>query len=432
VRTSCRERLGPHCRTVQDVARVLDVLKGYDPDDPITATNIGKIPDAPYASFADRTSLAGKRIGIIREFMVDFAPLYGGTPLDRDSIRVMNEAIDALRAAGAEVVESINQRDCQLYFACGDAAIPDMSPGIQDVIDELMPVLEPSFVGPTTPAGAWPVLSRLVPSFLLPGTFTRFIDYCVALFFDHSLFPAAPAEPSVANVVNLRRLNDTPLGTFNEGQYTFDRYLRKRGDANIKTSADLRDLDLTCTAAKLDAGQCVIPSGKAVAAYVEKLSSFPSNSGTQLDTPGEAAHLFRQQALREIVLQVMAANHLDALAYPYETIPSNILTGVNSVAVPVVESRPNRGWNAFTDVTGLPDIVVPGGYTTEVYDQLPGTTGFGPSDYVRREVSLPFGICFQGRPFDEGGLLEIASAFESTTQHRHSPPDFTAKVPGEP
>jgi amidase len=427
-----RERLGPHCRTVQDVARVLDVLKGYDPEDPITATSIGRIPDAPYASFADRTSLAGKRIGIIREFMVDFAPLYGGTPIDRDSIRVANEAIDALRAAGAEVVESINERDCALYFACGDPAIPDMKPSIQDVIDELLPVVEPSFVGPDGPAGTWPLASRLIPSFLLPAAFTRFIDYYVALFFDHALFPAAPTEPSVANVVNLRRLNDTPSGSFSEGQYTFDRYLRKRGDANIETSADLRDLDLTCTAAKLEAGTCVIPSGKAVAAYVEKLSSFPSNSGTSLDTPGEAAHLFRQQALREIVLQVMAANHLDALAYPYETVPQNIVTGVNAVTVPQVESRPNRGWNAFTDVSGLPDIVVPAGYTTEVYDRLPGTSGFAPADYVRREVTLPFGMCFHGRPFDEAGLLEIASAFEWATQQRHAPPDFTGKVPGEP
>ncbi len=427
-----RERLGPHCRTVQDVARVLDVLKGYDPEDPITAINVGKLPAAPYASFADRTSLAGKRIGIIREFMVDFAPLYGGTPLDRDSIRVMNEAIDAMRAAGAEVVESVNQRDCQLYFACGDPTIPDMSPSIQDVIDELLPVLEPSFVGPGDPAGAWPVLSRLISSFALPPPYTRFIDYFVALFFDHALFPDAATEPSSDDVVNLRRLNDTPSGAFSEGQYTFDRYLRKRGDANIQTSADLRDLDLTCTAAKLEAGLCTIPSGKAIATYVEKISSLPSNSGTRLDTPGQAAHLFRQQALREIVLQVMAANHLDALAYPYETIPSNIITGVNSVTVPTVESRPNRGWNAFTDVSGLPDITVPAGYTTEVYDRLPGTSGFSPSDYVRREVTLPFGICFHGRPLDEPGLLEIASAFEWTTQQRHAPPDFTDKVPGEP
>lgn len=128
----------------------------------------------------------------------------------------------------------------------------------------------------------------------------------------------------------------------------------------------------------------------------------------------------------------MADNQLDALAYPYETVPSNIVTGVNAVAVPQVESRPNRGWNAFTDVSGLPDVVVPGGYTTEVWDRLPGTPGTTIADYVRREVELPFGICFHGRPFSEPTLLEIASGYEAVTHHRKAPADFTAKVPGEP
>ena len=63
-------------------------------------------------------------------------------------------------------------------------------------------------------------------------------------------------------------------------------------------------------------------------------------------------------------------------------------------------------------------------------DQLPDTTGFGPSDYWRREGTQPFGICFEGRPFDEGGLPEIAPAYELTTEQRHAPPDFTTKVPG--
>ncbi len=427
-----RERLGPHCRTVEDVARVLDVLKGYDPRDPITAAQVGETPSDSYVEFAKGRRLTGKRIGIIREFMVDFASLYGGTPIDTDSVAVMNQAIADLQAAGAEVVESINTRDCALFGACGDPSIPDMSPSIQDAIELVLPTAEPSLIGPSTPAGAWPTTAQLVQNFPLPAPFSRFIDYFVAMFFDPSLFPHADAETSSAKVVNLRRLNDTPSGEFTEGQYTFLRYLADRGDANITSIADLRDLDLSCTAAKLDAGQCAIPSGKGVATYVEKIPSLPSDNGTRLDAPGEAAHLFRQEALREIILKVLADNHLDALAYPYETVPSNIVTGVNAVTVPVVESRPNRGWNAFTDASGLPDIVVPGGYTTEVYDRIPGTPGLAPADYVRREVTLPFGICFHGRPFDEPTLLEIASGYEAYTRHRMAPPGFTGKVAGEP
>lgn len=427
-----RERLGPHCRTVEDVARVLDVLKGYDPRDPITAAQVGQTPAGSYVDFAKGARLTGKRIGIIREFMVDFASLYGGTPIDTNSIAVMNQAIADLKAAGADVVESVNTRDCALFGACGDPNIPDMSPSIQDAIELLLPTAEPSFVGPSTPTGVWPTTAQLVANFPLPAPFSRFIDYFVAVFFDPSLFPHVESETASAKVVNVRRLNDTPTGEFTEGQYTFLRYLIDRGDANIATIADLRDLDLTCTAAKLAAGQCVIPSGKGVATYVEKIPSLPTDTGTRLDTPGQAAHLFRQDALHQIILKVMADNHLDALAYPYETVPSNIVTGVNSVTVPVVESRPNRGWNAFTDASGLPDITVPAGFMTEVYDRIPGTPGLSPADYVRREVTLPFGICFHGRPFDEPTLLQIASGYEAFTHHRTPPADFTGKVPGEP
>src|SRR5215813_4080999 len=37
--------LGPMARTVKDLARLLDVMAGYDPEDPITARGVGHIPD---------------------------------------------------------------------------------------------------------------------------------------------------------------------------------------------------------------------------------------------------------------------------------------------------------------------------------------------------------------------------------------------------
>jgi Asp-tRNA(Asn)/Glu-tRNA(Gln) amidotransferase A subunit family amidase len=143
-----RERLGPHCRTVKDIAIVLDAIAGYDPGDPITAASVGRIPGSGYAAYVNKKGLVGKRIGIIREFMTPFSVA------DDDSIRVMNQAIADMKAAGAEVVESVNDRDCHLFGACGDPTIPDMNPTIQDTIEELLPYLEPSFVGPTEPAGA--------------------------------------------------------------------------------------------------------------------------------------------------------------------------------------------------------------------------------------------------------------------------------------
>jgi amidase len=117
-----RERYGPECRTVEDLARILDVIRGYDAKDPITATQMGYTPDVPLYEFAQKKSLAGKRIGIIREFMPNI------TVNDADSIRVFNEeVIPTLRAAGAELVESINPRDIAMGWATDDPNIPNMS-----------------------------------------------------------------------------------------------------------------------------------------------------------------------------------------------------------------------------------------------------------------------------------------------------------------
>ena len=159
-------------------------------------------------------------------------------------------------------------------------------------------------------------------------------------------------------------------------------------------------------------------------------------SGLTLDTQGEANHLFRMQAIREIVARIMADNHLDALVYPYETIPSKILTGTaGSIAWLSYDGRPNRGYNSFTDASGLPDIGVPAGFTKVVYDRTTRETSTEnlaltpPS--VRREVTLPFSVQFLGRPWSEPVLLEIASAFERARGPRGAPPDF-GPIPGEP
>src|SRR5262249_57481439 len=85
-------------------------------------------------------------------------------------------------------------------------------------------------------------------------------------------------------------------------------------------------------------------------------------NGPSLDTQGEANHLFRMQAIREIIARVLADNDLDALAYPYETIPSKLITGGSeTIGWLTYDGRPNRGYNAFTDGSGLPDIGVPAG-----------------------------------------------------------------------
>ncbi len=58
--------VGPMCRTVEDAARMLEVMAGYDPADSLTRYSEGKIP-ASYTQFLTKGSLKGARIGVLRE-----------------------------------------------------------------------------------------------------------------------------------------------------------------------------------------------------------------------------------------------------------------------------------------------------------------------------------------------------------------------------
>ena len=60
--------LGPMARTVTDLAKLLDVMVGYDPDDPVTARGVGRVRQS-FTQFLDKDGLRGKRIGVLRESM---------------------------------------------------------------------------------------------------------------------------------------------------------------------------------------------------------------------------------------------------------------------------------------------------------------------------------------------------------------------------
>jgi len=87
---------GPIGRCVADVACVMDVLAGYDPDDPLTARSVGKTPPT-YVDALDATALRGKRLGLLRGFQ--------GTEARHAEVNLaVSRAVEAMRAGGAEVV----------------------------------------------------------------------------------------------------------------------------------------------------------------------------------------------------------------------------------------------------------------------------------------------------------------------------------------
>ncbi len=65
--------VGPMCRSVEDATKVLQSMTGYDPEDPVTKNNKGKIPEN-YTQFLNENGLKGARIGVLRELTQDIHP----------------------------------------------------------------------------------------------------------------------------------------------------------------------------------------------------------------------------------------------------------------------------------------------------------------------------------------------------------------------
>jgi len=106
--------LGPMARTVTDLAKLLDVMVGYDPEDPVTARGVGHVPES-YTKFLDKNGLKGARLGILRESMG-----LGSEP-DSDDFKkideVFNKAIGELKTAGAVLVDPVVIPDLKALLA---------------------------------------------------------------------------------------------------------------------------------------------------------------------------------------------------------------------------------------------------------------------------------------------------------------------------
>jgi len=88
---------GPMARTVYDVALALGYMTGVDPKDPLTSTSAGLF-HKDYTQFLKKDALKGVRLGVIRDF----------TGTDPEVDRVFNEALKALEAQGAVLVDQLN------------------------------------------------------------------------------------------------------------------------------------------------------------------------------------------------------------------------------------------------------------------------------------------------------------------------------------
>ncbi|HUK33122.1 MAG TPA: amidase, partial [Vicinamibacterales bacterium] len=354
-------RVGPMCRTVADTARILDAIAGYDPKDPYTAASVGRTPATSYLDATSSRSLTGLRIGVVREYLNRKLLAQA----DAESIAIVERAVDVLKTLGATVVD----------------------PG---------------------PGGALfqQCITRAAPE-LLSSAFTA--QY-------RTLFPAnASGQPEGDQIATLVDMHANPSrvpdaftlrslgGGFNvtgEDKYEINRYLRERGDANIKTNADL-------IAKGTFYDDPNFPNRRAAREQAERATAFDTS-----------ARMHTRFALQTLLMQCMAEQKLDALVAPMSTVPPRKLL---SPREPASNGRTPIGWSMIGQ-QGFPIIDVPAGFTTTVWDRERAgseTRLVGPVP-----ATLPVGVDFIARPFGEPLLFRIAAAYEAATKHRRSPEDF--------
>ena len=106
-----QDTAGPITRTVGDAARMLEVMVGYDPDDPVTATGVGQVPEGGYVSHLDEDGLEGARIGVVRQFFDLSEPRGSVVDAHEGVLSVVEDAIEEIAGAGATVVDPVDVMD---------------------------------------------------------------------------------------------------------------------------------------------------------------------------------------------------------------------------------------------------------------------------------------------------------------------------------
>jgi Asp-tRNA(Asn)/Glu-tRNA(Gln) amidotransferase A subunit family amidase len=382
------DRAGIHCRTVEDAARVLDAVKGFDSEDMFTAIPQRLMPKEPYASFvvdakqADSKPLAGMRIGIVREFMVKHTKNDEAISdqLDAEIKKVLRDEL------GAELVESVDP----LY--ADDPAVANMKYTFRDAFAEILAHNVPEYFWQTNRAGEL--------RFAVPGWDVRTTDYAIAL-----ALGKAPLSPEI----NLRTIS-SGLDNF-KSPFTVNKYLALRGDRRV-----------------IDWGSFVANSRFQ---SDEHRAGSVNAIGIQDLRPdeGDMSYLELRIVLQHVVQKVMLENDIDVFVNPENTLPPPKIGGP---AEPAVRNRGSASCcQAFTALLGGPEIDVPAGYTQVAYEPRYELSADGKSYRsvtgaveTRLPYPMPISLMVWAGPGSDPEVITVASAYEAATNHRVPPPAF--------
>ncbi|WP_253737505.1 amidase [Halohasta salina] len=219
---------GPMCRTVDDLARVLDVIVGFDPADEATAVHSEWTADGSFVDAVDGASLDGARIGVLREAFGDS---------DETRVTAVNETVESalveIEAAGATLVDPVEidgleqfiddtslyglvaKRDLNAFF--NELSDPPVD-AFEDIYEqgayhEALEHVQTIADAPADPTGDREYWWRLARQ----AAFRRRIEYTLV---DHDLdalaFPDVQVVPPVADDYHTGEITraDVPTNTF--------------------------------------------------------------------------------------------------------------------------------------------------------------------------------------------------------------------------
>lgn len=369
-------RVGPIARTVDDAARILQVIAGYDPKDPMTSASVRRLPPKPYMAYTGAKRLDGMRIGVLREYV--HRNLF--TEEDTQAIAIFEQALKDLQALGATLVD----------------------PGDGDL---LTPYIQKNFYILYDPA-----LAKKFPEMFPVDAAGKPTTDRTATVLDITMDPSKAPPLTIRDFGNVEAVG--------QSKHMLGYYLRMRDDAQIKTISDLIDKATFFKDERF---------GDRKAGLVRK------NKATEVDNN---ARVHLRYAIQYVVLNAMADLNLDLIVSPTNNIPAPKL---GSPTVPRKNGRP-LVWS-FLGAQGFPNMTVPAGFTTEVYDRVvdptaprvpvpeaeggaPGETQPGSKLVGPVPAKLPVGIDFLARPFDEPLIFTAAAAYQAATKHRVPPPEF--------
>ncbi len=184
----------------------------------------------------------------------------------------------------------------------------------------------------------------------------------------------------VSTGIDLFTLLEDTRTNYYEAQFSYNLYFRRLGP-----NAPIRNMDELLA----KGGSLVKPS------IVQGYKEF--NSLQQ--HPDFLARRDTQETLKDAAVELMQKYRLDALVYPFKSMPPP----------PHLEKGVDQD-NPFSSITGLPAVLVPAGYTAK--------------------ENGPIAIEFLGRPFSEPTLFKLAYGYEQISKNRKQPAS-TPALPGE-